>query len=303
MGTSEPVPVDEEGFHKEIGTGQTLMVASGGLLLVILIVIAVRAIRKKRRPQLSLGLLLLVTVAAGGCVLSGLHWRQSTRGLQAARMAFAATKARYDDAVPDEKPAHAITLTKPYYMGKFVVTQREYQAVIGANPSQFKGNDNPAETVSWDDVDAFCKKVTEQTKQSVRLPTEAEWEFACRAGTITTYHSGDTDADMARAGWYDANSKGKTHPVGQKEPNAFGLYDMHGNVCQWCRDWYGEDYYGKSEAENPGGPVQGTDRLLRGGSSGYSAWGCRAVVRSGGGPGYRVQDIGFRVVLPAFRTP
>ena len=144
----------------------------------------------------------------------------------------------------------------PFYMGKFAVTQGHYQAVTGQNPSQFKGRDNPVETVSWNDAQAFCKKLTSKQIQAVRLPTEAEWEFACRAGTRTRYYSGDTEADLALVAWYSAkNSKGTTHPVGQKEANTFGLYDMHGNVWQWCQDWYGEDYYGKSEAENPKGPA------------------------------------------------
>ena len=139
---------------------------------------------------------------------------------------------KHPDDFPIEHPAHPVTLTQPFYMGKYVVTQEQYQAVTGATPSTFKGNDNPVEQVSWDDAEAFCKKLSEQTKQAVRLPTEAEWEFACRAGTKTTYYSGDTDKDLDRVAWNDANSKNTTHPVGQKEANTFGLYDMHGNVWQ-----------------------------------------------------------------------
>jgi len=303
IGTPDPEPVDEEGFRKKVLVGQALLAASGGVLLVLVGAVVVQAIRRRRRPQYSLARFLAMIVAASGCVLSELHWRQSAKGLEQARSEYAA-KARYDPAYQSEKPAHSITLTRPFYMGKWVVTQQKYVAVIGANPSGFKGRDNPVETVSWDDAQAYCKKLAEQTKQTVRLPTEAEWEYACRAGTTTTYHSGDAEADLARVAWYAANSKNTTHPVGQKEPNAFGLYDMHGNVWQWCQDWYGEDYYGKSEAENPQGPAQGAGRVLRGGSWYYPPGRCRAADRIGNDPDFRYNSVGFRVVVvPALRTP
>ena len=305
MGTPEPAPVDEEGFHKKIVTGQALLAASAAALLVMLTVVVVRAVRNKRRPQLSLGLLLLVTIAAGGCLLSGLHWRHSVQTLEKANAEYVAAEARYKDASPVEKPAHPVTLTQPFYMGKFDVTQEQYQQVMGTNPSHFKGKSNPVENVSWDDAQAFCKKLSEQTTDRVRLPTEAEWEYSCRAGTKTTYYSGDTDKDLDRVAWYDANSKGTTHPVGQKEANIFGLYDMHGNVWQWCQDWYGEDYYGKSEAENPQGPSKGSWRLLRGGTLSHAPVSCRSAHRVRCNPGLRDDNrLGFRVVMvPAFRTP
>jgi len=304
MGTPEPEPVDEEGFNKKVVVGQALLAAGGGVLLVLVGTVVVRAIRRRRRPQYSLARFLAMIVAAGGCVLSGMHWRQSVQTLAAAKADYAAAKARYDSASPDEKPAHPVTLTQPFYMGKYDVTQEQYQQVTGTNPSGFKGKNNPVEMVSWDDAQAFCKRLTEQTKQAVRLPTEAEWEYACRAGTTSTYHSGDTEADLARVGWYYANSTNTTHPVGQKEPNAFGLYDMHGNVWQWCQDWYGENYYGKSEAENPQGPAQGAYRVLRGGSWYRHPLFCRSANRYRYYPVNRYIIIGFRVVVvPAFRTP
>ncbi len=208
------------------------------------------------------------------------------------------------DDFENEHPTHAVLLTKPFYMGKFTVTQEQYQAVMGASPSNFKGKDNPVETVSWDDAQAFCKNLTEQTKETVRLPTEAEWEYGCRAGTASTYHSGDTEADLGRVAWYFGNSNNTTHPVGQKEANVFGLYDMHGNVWQWCQDWYGEDYYSKSPAENPEGPAQGAVRLLRGGSWAFFPGVCRSAFRDRRGPVIRGDFIGFRVVVaPASRTP
>ena len=304
MGTPEPTPVDEVEFQNKIITGQALLAVFAGALLVMLTVVVVRAVRKKRRPQLSLGLLLLVTVAAGGCVLSGLHWRHSVHALETANAEYTWAKARYNVASSFAKPAHSVTLTQSFYMEKFDVTQEQFQQMMGKNPSYFKGKSNPVENVSWDDAQAFCKKLSGQTTYRVRLPTEAEWEYSCRAGTKTIYYSGDTDKDLDRVAWYRANSKSTTHPVGQKESNFFGLYDMHGNVWQWCQDWYGEDYYGKSEAENPQGSAQGAVRLVRGGSWVDNPLNCRSADRDGNHPDNRSKFLGFRVVLvPSFRTP
>jgi formylglycine-generating enzyme required for sulfatase activity len=189
-------------------------------------------------------------------------------------------------------------------MGKFVVTQEQYIQIQGTNPSVYTDSkDNPVERVFWEDAQNLCKMLAEKTKQSVRLPTEAEWEYACRAGTTTTYYSGDSEADLDKVGWYAANSKNTTHPVGQKAPNAFGLYDMHGNVWQWCQDWYGADYYGKAPNENPEGPAQGDVRLVRGGSWYYIPEYCRSAFRSTMGPGHGYDPIGFRVVVSASKPP
>ncbi len=226
-------------------------------------------------------------------------------GLRVARLEYAAAEARFKCAFKNEKPAHPVSLAQPFYMGKYDVTQEQYQQLIGTNPSKFKGKDNPVETVSSDDAQEFCKTLTERTRQSVRLPTEAEWEYSCRAGTTTTYYSGDAEADLGRVAWYGVNSTNTTHPVGQKEANAFGLYDMHGNVWQWCQDWYGEDYYSKSPVENPQGPDQGTGRLLRGGGwSGNPSVDCRSAGREWlFFPLARGSYVGFRVVMPAGGTP
>lgn len=323
MGTPEPEPVDEEGFRKKILTGQALLALGGGVLLVLLGTVVVQAFRKRQRPKFSLARLLVMTTAASVAVLSGMHWQQSEKGLEVARAEYAAAKARYDVASPDEKPAHPVTLAKPFYMGTFTVTQEQYQAVIinpffvgkvqskqqpwfpvkDLNHSHFKGKDNPVDTVSWDDAQAFCKKLAEQTQQAVRLPSEAEWEYACRAGTTTTYYSGDTDKDLDRVAWYAANSKNTTHPVGQKEANVFGLYDMHGNVGQWCEDWSGSAYYGNSEPENPQGLAEGACHVLRGGFWGSAPGLCRSAYRVAVSRDSRQSCIGFRVVVPAFRTP
>ena len=179
---------------------------------------------------------------------------------------------------------------KPYAFGKYEITQKQYQTVMGKNPSKFKGKNLPVENVSWDDAVEFCRKLTIReralerisTNQEYRLPTLEEWEYACRAGTTTRFYTGDSEADLARAGWYRGNSGGKTHPVGQKEPNAFGLYDMHGNVREWT--WTSTAWYGVK-------PV------CLGGGWRHSDYFCKSSSADSYSPGYRGGDCGFRVVL------
>jgi formylglycine-generating enzyme required for sulfatase activity len=302
MGAPEPTPVDEDGFHTRIVVGQALLTASATALLAMLGVVVVIAIRKRRRPQMSLGLLLVATVVAGSALLSGLHWKRCVQSLEKAENEYQIAKARFHSAESSEKPGHPVTLTKPFYMGKFAVTQEQYQQITGWNPSNFNGKDNPVENVTWNDAEEFCKKVTEQTKQTVGLPTEAEWEYACRAGTATVYYSGDVDKDLDRVAWSRTNSKNTTHPVGQKEPNAFGLYDMHGNVWQWCKDLFGD--YSVDAVTDPQGSstVQGTRRELRGGSWDHPSLYCRSASRVRSNPLNYGNNMGFRVVVVAPST-
>ena len=208
----------------------------------------------------------------------------------------------------DDETQHQVTLTKGYWLGKYEVTQAQYEAVTGENPSKFIGADRPVEKVSWNDAMEFCKKLTEIEKAAGRLPegyeytlpTEAQWEYACRAGTTTALNSGKNLSsqnkcpEMDEVGWYKYNSDETTHPVGQKLPNAWGLYDMHGNVWEWCLDWYGA--YPTSSVTDPKGPSTGSDRVVRGGSWNYYAYYCRSAYRNYGDPGYH-GSIGFRVAL------
>ena len=193
----------------------------------------------------------------------------------------------------DEKPVHQVTVS-PFAIGKYEVTQAQWQAVMGHNPSNFKGDDLPVENVSWDDAQEFCRTLSQRTAQSYRLPTETEWEYACRAGPTGDY-AGNLDA-MA---WYDKNSENKTHAVGQKQPNAWGLYDMHGNVWEWCADWYEGSYYGQSAAADPPGPTSGSLRVGRGGGWVNTAAGCRSAFRYASSPGNRGGNLGFRLVRSA----
>ena len=205
-----------------------------------------------------------------------------------------------------DETQHKVTLTKGFYMGVYLVTQEQWQAVMGNNPSNFKGEKNlPVDTVSWDDCQEFVKKLREKDKKPYRLPSEAEWEFACRAGTTTPFHFGETiSTDHAN---YDGNftygngkkgvNRQKTTPVGSFPANAWGLHDMHGNVFQWCQDWYGD--YPQKDVVDPTGLEKGLEkgdiRVRRGGSWATYPQSCRSAFRGRGVPGNANYVDGFRL--------
>jgi len=208
---------------------------------------------------------------------------------------------------------HEVTISKDYYLGVYEVTQAQYEKVMGKNPSHFQGavvgNENadlPVENVSWDDAVEFCKKLSElpeekKTGRVYHLPTEAQWEYACRAGSKTVYSFDDEGGLLPEYGWFDRNSSDRTHTVGLLEPNAWGLYDMHGNVWEWCSDWYVE--YPKGAVNDPTGPRKGSDRVLRGGSWNGPASYCRSALRYWYVPSFRKNYLGFRVALSSSRIP
>ena len=194
-----------------------------------------------------------------------------------------------------EKPVHRVTLTNNYYIGKYEVTQALWQAVMGNNPSYFKGEDLPVEQVSWNDCQDFISKLNAMTGKKFRLPSEAEWEYAARGGKKSRgyqYSGSNTLGDVA---WYEGNSGSKTHAVGTKQPNELGIYDMTGNVYEWCQDWYGS--YSSSPQTNPIGAVSGSSRVDRGGSWFFTAKHCRSSYRFNLTPGYRLNFLGLRLVL------
>jgi formylglycine-generating enzyme required for sulfatase activity len=183
---------------------------------------------------------------------------------------------------------HLVEITQPFLLKTTPVTQAEWLAVIGDNPARFNGDDRrPVEQVSWADAARFCESLCAQTGGMYRLPTEAQWEYACRAGT-TAARYGDLDA----IAWYDDYDGMDTEPVGQKQPNAWGLYDMLGNVCEWCLDWY--DAYASEPQRDPQGPPSGSLRVFRGGAGGYDARCCRAARRYSYAPANRDGYVGFR---------
>ncbi len=223
-----------------------------------------------------------------------------------------------------EKPMHKVTLSKPFYMGKYEVTQAQWEQIMGNNPGDFKGPKKPVDKVSWIECQEFLAKLNAKLGGAViggafRLPTEAEWEYACRAGTTTKFYTGDNDTDLEKASWYGGNSgtqtnemrmamvagRGRdrfsghtgaqTHEVGGKAPNTWGLYDMHGNVGEWCQDWDGD--YSPDPVTDPTGPASGKARIIRGGSANQYdiADNCRSAKRNQWFPHERGRFWGFRV--------
>ena len=193
----------------------------------------------------------------------------------------------------DEKPAHSVTVSD-FYIGKYGVTQAQWEAVMGKNPSCFKGNIRPVENVSWNDIQEFIEKLNAKTGKKYRLPTEAEWEYAARGGDQSKGYKYSGSNNIDEVAWYTNNSGTQTHPVGQKQPNELGLYDMSGNVFEWCSDWYGS--YSSGSQTNPTGPAKGSYRVLRGASWNYTAWFCRVSDRYFYAPSYRSGVFGFRLV-------
>ena len=217
-------------------------------------------------------------------------------------------------AYDSEKPQHAVTITKPFHIGKYEVTQAEWEAVMGSNPytldrsnsfynlpgmaARITRPDHPA-TVSWDDAQQFIARLNaKEGHNRYRLPTEAEWEYAARAGTTTAYSFGDNADDLNRYAWFGEDfARGGTHPVGKKLPNPWGLYDVHGNAWEWVQDYYSDSYYRESPSSDPRGPAAGRQHVVRGGSWHQTSDSWRSSFRKPYPPTYRGISIGFRLVM------
>ncbi len=232
------------------------------------------------------------------------------------------------DAGGNEKPQHRVRITQPYYLGIHQVTRGQFGRFIEATRYQTEAeqdgkggwgwdhsssklvqdpkftwrssgfnqtDDHPVVNVSWNDSLAFCDWLGKQEGQKYKLPTEAEWEYACRAGTTTRYSLGDSQDLLDQYAWYSANSNGQTHPVGEKKPNAWGFHDMHGNVWEWCWDGYDADYYKQSPADDPRGPLRAAGRVIRGGGWGIDPRYARSAFRDWDTPEFRFIGLGFRV--------
>ncbi len=199
------------------------------------------------------------------------------------------------EANSDEKPVQQVTISRPFELQVTEVTQAQWKQVMGSNPSNFKGDDLPVEQVSWDDCQEFLRKLNARDPgKGYRLPTEAEWEYACRAGTAE-----DRYGDLGSIAWYTENSGGKTYPVGQKQANAWGLYDMLGNVWEWCSDWKGD--YPSGSVTDPRGPSSGSCRVYRGGGWYSHVRNCRVAYRNDSGSDFRDSGLGFRLAREVAR--
>jgi formylglycine-generating enzyme required for sulfatase activity len=218
-----------------------------------------------------------------------------------------------EEGASNDEEQHHVTISKDYYLGVTEVTQGQYEKVMGTNPSYFqkrviRKSDSsmyPVEQVSWEDAVEFCKKLSDLPEEKkagrvYRLPTEAEWEYACRAGSKTAYSFGESSKSLGDYAWISGNSNDQTHPVGEKKANARGLYDMHGNVWEWCSDWYGE--YPKGAVSDPVGPREGSIRVIRGGGWYGGAARCRSADRRWIAPSLRGSG-GFRVALSPSGIP
>jgi formylglycine-generating enzyme required for sulfatase activity len=233
----------------------------------------------------------------------------------------------YIEHLPSEAPKHHVRITKPFWLGVHEVTRGQFRRIVedrgyqteaerdgkggwGMVDGQWKhdprfvwnrnlgfeqADDHPVVNVSWNDVAAFCAWLSEKEGETSQLPTEAQWEYACRAGTTTKWYSGDDEGTLKEQGWFGFNSEHKSHPMRQKTPNAWGLYGMHGNVWEWCQDWWSVDYFGASQPEDPTGPTGGSDRVNRGGSWDAGASDARVSYRGGHHPGARGENLGFRL--------
>ena len=209
------------------------------------------------------------------------------------------------NALDHEKPRHRVTISKSFYMGQTEVTQSQWKSVMGTEPWKDEilvkeGANYPASYVSWEDTQEFCRRLSQKEGRTYRLPTEAEWEYACRAGSETVYSFGDNASKLGDFGWFDDRADSideeYAHLVGQKRANDFGLFDMHGNVFEWCSDWYDEDYYKSSRSTDPNGASSGSFRVKRGGSWYFRAMGGRSASRSWHTPTRRSGHLGFRLV-------
>jgi len=198
----------------------------------------------------------------------------------------------------NEHPQHRVTITKPFYLQTTEVTQGQWKIVMGDNPSHFKfcGDDCPVEMVSWEDTQEFIKRLNRQEGENrYRLPTEAEWEYACRAGSSSRFCYGNDKGRLGEHAWFKENSGKRTQSVAQKKPNAWGLYDTHGNVWEWCQDGYNDTYYSRSPVRDPKGPSSG-ERVMRGGSWNNDTRVLRSAYRHKSSPDLRYLSIGFRMV-------
>ena len=261
-----------------------------------------------KKVKSMLTVLLLTTAVTSQLILSGCQMEQAADYTNSIGMEFIEIKAgcfnmgmgrdpNFEDVNGRELPRHRVCITKPFYISKTEVTQAQWVAVMGSNPSTFKGRNNPVETVSWNDVQTFIRRLNQKEGgNKYRLPTEAEWEYAARAGSSSTYHFGDDKGMVGQYGWYADNSPLRTNPVAEKRPNQWGLYDMYGNVWEWVQDWEDENYYRNSPMNDPKGPDSGWYRVNRGGSWFNGARALRSANRHSDPPGSGNGYLGFRLV-------
>jgi formylglycine-generating enzyme required for sulfatase activity len=259
-----------------------------------------RSRRQKRRLVLVGGVLLCGLITMLYLVLLGrTRGLTNSLGMQFALIPAGKFQMGSTSGDEDEHPVHTVLISTPFYLGIHEVTQGQWEAVMGNNPSQFRGDANrPVEKVTWEEVQQFIDKLnTREGGTHYRLPTEAEWEYAARAGSTTAYSFGEDPYQLGKHAWYSENAGAQTHPVGTLQPNAWGMYDMHGNVSEWVQDWF--SLYSAEPVRDPQGPASGSIRVYRGGSWSHDARSCRSAYRFAYEPDYSFDYSGFRLLRTA----
>jgi len=281
MGILKPVPLP---IYMPTG----LIVSAICLIIIIAVSGRVFWIAKIRngKPQFSLRSYILIIFALS-VLMGGIIYDYLARKANAQ---FYAAALRYDDSLEEERVAHEVTISAPFYLSRCEITEGDFLL----DKNQYTGSRQPATNISWYDASAYCERLSGILKLDVRLPTEA-WEFACRAGTTTEYHCGDQFAALDLCGWYEKNSGYKVQLVGKKKMNQFGLYDMHGNVSEWCADWFQE--YSSDSVVDPKGPKSGSEKIIRGGSVASPSIGCKSYSRNMGAPFVFSEFFGFRIAV------
>lgn len=256
-----------------------------------------------KRYRISLFVLLFFLCCGWGCskkesveVSSSMNSIGMEFVLVPAGSFFMGCDKNFESCQLPETPQHRVHITQPFYMGKYEVTQEEWVAIMGKNPSKNKGRTKPVENISWNDVQIFIRKLNEREGTTLyRLPTEAEWEYAARAGTQNTYFFGDEEDRLGEYAWFKENSDERTHAVGKLRPNPLGLYDMYGNVAEWTQDLFGN--YSGNEETDPVGVTKGLFRSVRGGNLRDAAWACRSARRDYDSAAAQTPERGFRLVF------
>lgn len=290
-GTPRPERPDLQPLLNQMYIGAYLCLSAVGCLTVVICYAIYWSRRDRHRTQYSLARFMVMAIMASVVLMGGLHGYLYYDRIERAEREYAASLQRRADADLSEKSARMVEIPRPFYLGRYEVTQEQFEGVEHRNPSSFKGPKRPIDSILPRDVQSFCESLLSREQIRLRLPSDSEWEFACRAGTRSPYYNGEDVVALALAGWFDQNSNKSTHDVGKKAPNPFGLYDMHGNVAEWCGDIFDvDDAYG-FETE------LGRCQWVRGGSWLDDEVRCRVAYRYALPDVTSGSDLGFRVAM------
>lgn len=295
MGTPSPIEPNWEDFRSSIRFNRAVTISVVVFVFSIFFLWLWRVFRLKTKMQISLKNLIIFLIIINIASVSGVKWWKWNNNFNKAKVEFEIAQTRFKNSENWEKPAHWVIIGSPFYFGKYEISQEQYSVVMGNNPGLPKNPQFPVNGVSWEDAVNFCKKASDKAGVKLRLPTEAEWEFACRGGSLTQFFFGDSTENLNRVAWFSENAK-SIQKVGLKEKNPFGLFDIHGNVWEWCNDSF-IAYSLNIEGNMDGRSHPYSERVLRGGSWGSSGLSCRSACRDKATPMGSSRIWGFRLVL------